>query len=160
MELQEQLKNEAINLGACDDGISSWGNPDVNELCRKYFKYQDFCIEHDFPSLEEFNAAGKDSVESNGIFFDGNGNCCNMPHVAVIGNANVDVHVIKPCNITVRHKGRVNVYVENNVLCYISMHDACKVNIVSKHPNGRVCVSYWSGEIENKEMIDKIYTKS
>jgi len=159
MELQEQLKEEAIALGACEEGIASWGEPDVNALCEKYFKYQDFCIKHNWPSVEQIKSADREIVEANGIFVDGVGVCNNLPDMVVMGSALVEVYVLRPCNLTVRHKGEVNVHVNGGVLCYISMHDDCKVNIVSKHPKGRIAVSYWSGTIENKEMVDKIYKK-
>ena len=160
MELQEKLKQEAIALGACKQGIDSWFNPNTGELCRMYFKYQDFCIEHNWPSVEQIKEFDRELVESNGIFVQGNSECKNIKDVAILGDAVVDVYVIDPSDITIRHKGIVNLHLEGDVLCTVSMHDDCRLNVVSKNQRSRLAVSYWSGIIENKELVDKIYTKT
>ena len=160
MELQEQLKQEAIALGACEEGIANWGEPDLDELCRKYFKYQDFCVQHDWPSIEQIKQFGDVKVGTRGIYVNCNGDCPSKRDMAFLGNADMYVYVKCPCNITLRHNAKVNVILEVNELCYISMYDDCKLNVISKNPKGRIAVSYWSGEIENKELIDKIYNKT
>ena len=159
MELQEQLKLEAINLGACEEGIASWGEPTIDDLCLKYFKYQDFCIKHDFPSVDVIKQLDQDVLRENGIYASGTGESCEKKEIAVIGDANVTIHVTKPCSITVRHRGTVRVSVDSDVLCYISMYDESKVSLVKTEPNGRIAVSFWGGKIKNKKMVDKIYYK-
>lgn len=52
MELQQQLKNEAISLGLCQQWQDEWGEPNVDELINKYKRGIDFCIKHDFPSVD------------------------------------------------------------------------------------------------------------
>ena len=159
MELQEQLKEEAIALGACEEGIASWGEPGINELCEKYFKYEDFCIQHDWPSVDLLSELNDPAIGENGIFVNTHGSCVSKQNMAFLRGSKMIVLVKCPCSITVRHNAEVEIRLEVGELCYISMHDDCKVKIVSKQPKGRIAVSYWSGTIENKEMVDKIYKK-
>lgn len=159
MELQEQLKQEAINLGACEEGISSWGEPTVEDLCHKYFKYQDFCIHHNWPTVDEIKTADQNIVREHGIFVTGKDIVHNLKDIVVMGDAEVSVHVMCPCNVTVRHNGIAKIFVEDDVLCYVDMHDNANVKVCYKEANARVAVSYHGGTIENKEMVDKIYNK-
>ena len=160
MELQEQLKQEAINLGACEEGIASWGNPDVEDLCRKYFKYQDFCIKHNWPTVDEIKTADQNIVRKHGIFVTGKEIAHSLKDIVVMGDAEVSVHVMAPCNVTVRHNGVAKIFVEYDVLCYVDMHDNAQVKICYKEPKARVAVSYFGGTIENKEMVDQIHDKT
>lgn len=160
MELQEQLKQEAINLGACKEGIASWGNPDVEDLCRKYFKYQDFCIKHNWPTVDEIKTADQNIVRKHGIFVTGKEIAHSLKDIVVMGDAEVSVHVMAPCNVTVRHNGVAKIFVEDSVLCYVDMHDNAQVNVCYKEPKARVAVSYFGGTIENKEMVYQIHDKT
>lgn len=160
MELQKQLKQEAIRLGACDEGIASWGDPNVEDLCRKYFKYQDFCIKHNWPTVDEIKTADQNIVRKHGIFVTGKEIAHSLKDIAVIGDAEVSVHVMEPCNVTVRHNGIAKIFVESDVLCYVDIHDNAKVKVCYKEANARVVVSYFGGTIENKDSVDKIYDKT
>lgn len=160
MELQKQLKQEAIRLGACDEGIASWGDPNVEDLCRKYFKYQDFCIKHNWPTVDEIKTADQNIVRRHGIFVTGKEIAHSLKNIAVIGDAEVSVHVMEPCNVTVRHNGIAKIFVESDVLCYVDMHDNAQVKVCYKEANARVAVSYFGGTIENKDSVDKIYDKT
>lgn len=159
MELQEQLKQEAIQLGACNDGIASWGEPTIDDLCLKYFKYQDFCIKHNWPTIDEIKAADQNIVRKYGIFVNGKEIAHSLKDIVVMGDAEVFVHVIEPCNVTVRHNGIAKIFVESDVLCYVDMYDNANVKVCYKEANARVAVSYYGGTIENKEMVDHIYNK-
>lgn len=159
MELQEQLKQEAIQLGACNDGIASWGEPTIDDLCIKYFKYQDFCIKHDFPSVGVIKQLDQDVLRKHGIFVTGKEIVHSLKDIVVMGDAEVSVHVMCPCNVTVRHNGIAKIFVEDDVLCYVDVHDNANIKVCYKEANARVAVSYYGGTIENKEMVDKIYYK-
>lgn len=159
MELQEQLKQEAINLGACEKGIASWGDPDLGELCRKYFEYQDFCIQHNWPTVDEIKTADQYIVRKHGIFVNGKEIVHNLKDIVVMGDAEVTVHAMIPCNVTVRHDGFVRIFVEEGVLCYVDMYDNSSIEVCYKETNARVAVSYHGGKIKNEEMVDKIYYK-
>lgn len=160
MELQEKLKQEAINLGACERGIESWGEPNLRDLCIKYFKYQDFCIEHNWPTLDEFKSVDQDELAKNGIFVQNARKADGMADMAVMGDAYVDIHVTRPCNITILHNGDVLLSVDEGVLCYVSMYDEAHLSVNKKVKGGRVAVSYWGGVIEDHELVDKVYYKT
>lgn len=157
MELQEQIKQEGIRLGMCDKFVETWGEPDIKKLCEFYFRGQDFCIEKNFPSIELLKEYA-DKTAQYGLHTK-NGNSVGQSHVAVLGDAEVTVDVNSVTDLTVRHNAVVVVRLYGKCLCYISAHDNCKVIIDHKDPQSRLCMSYWGGEILNKEMFDKINYK-
>lgn len=156
----DNLKEEAIALGACAKGIDSWGEPNLTDLCEKFFKFQDFCIEHDWPTVEQLAAFDKRTLRRNGIYVNGKCKCNGLAHVVVTGDAEVEVHVTRPCDITLRHKGIANVYIDTDVLCTVSMYDNSRLNVIAKHQKGRVAISHWGGVIQSNQLIDKIYAKT
>ena len=160
MELQEKLKQEAIDLGACERGIESWGEPNLRDLCEKYFKYQDFCIEHNWPTLDEFKSVDQDELAKYGIYVTGEDKAHNLSDIVVMGDAEISVHVFKPCNVTIRHQGKVKLSVNEGVLCYVSMYDESALSVSYKDKGGRIAVSYFGGTIEDNGKIDKVYYKT
>lgn len=157
MGLQEQIKQDGIKLGMCDKFVEMWGEPDIKTLCEFYFRGQDFCIEKNFPSIELFEQHSKE-IAPYGIYSK-NGNAVSQPFVAALGDAEVTVDVHSSTDLTVRHKAVVVLRLYGKSLCYVSAHDKCKVIVAHKDPQSRLCMSYWGGEILNKEMFDKINYK-
>lgn len=51
-ELSNTLKNRAILLGLCTEWTEGWGNPDKQGLIDKYLHGIDFCIKHDYPTVD------------------------------------------------------------------------------------------------------------
>lgn len=159
MELQEKLKQEAIEIGACAAGIESWGEPTLADLCRKYFKYQDFCIEHNWPAIEDFKSVDQNELAMHGIFVQGANKATDLNDIVVMGDAYADIHVTQPCNVFIRHKGDVKLSVDAGVLCYVSMYDEAHLTVNSKVKGSRIAVSFYGGSIEDNGLVDKVYYK-
>lgn len=157
IELQEQIKQEGIKLGMCDKFVEMWGDPNIEKLCEFYFRGQDFCIEKDFPSIELLKEYSSETAQY-GLYAD-NGHSVSQPHVAAVGNAEVSVDVTSVTDLTVRHNAVVIVRLYGKCLCYISAYDNCKIIVEHKDPQSRLCLSYWGGDVLNKEMFDKINYK-
>lgn len=71
MEVIEQLRKDAIANGLCN----LWqrklsGNLDVQELVRLYIDGIDFCISHDYPSLDFLRKNFKKKSEKHGVYID------------------------------------------------------------------------------------------
>lgn len=71
--LNKELKEKAISLGLCEQWQHEWkSDSNYFELLDKFKRGQDFCIKHDFPSLEFFRDCNeaKPYLEPNGVFLD------------------------------------------------------------------------------------------
>lgn len=157
MELQELIKQEGIKVGMCEKFQELWGNPNLETLCEYFHRGQDFCIEKDFPSLDIIEPYA-DDVTKYGIYAK-DGIAKSQLHVVALGNSNVEIDVTSVTDVTVRHNATVRISLHGKCLCYVSARDNCKVIIEHKDPQSRLCMSYWSGEIQNKELFDKITNK-
>lgn len=164
MELQELLKKQAINLGLCQQWQDEWGSPDVDSLCDKFIRGIDFCIKHDFPSVDEVKYHFKrEDIERNGIFaHEGTKSVSNgQKNVISMGESEVDVHVpdYGVCDIYVRHNSKVNLHVGNNAFVYVTVMNDSVLNVCSKGEASKIKTSYFSGTIIGKELIDTIHNK-
>ncbi len=70
--LNRSLRSSAISLGLCQQWQSEWQSDKTpDELIRMFRRGQDFCIAHDFPTLETIRACFSPSdLERNGIYLD------------------------------------------------------------------------------------------
>lgn len=162
MNIQEHLLQDGAAHGMCEKFQKEWGNPSVKELCEKYFAGQDFCIKHNWPSLDwlQENMAGKTAAY--GIFINQEAELISSPderEMALLGDSKVTYEAYDMCDITVRHNSTLNLKAHHRSFVYVSLHDNATLNIVSKDDNARICVSHFSGNINNKELVDRYYKK-
>lgn len=157
MEQFEKIKEDAIALGLCQQWQDDWGNPDLEKMCRFFHRGQDFCIKHNFPSIETIKQY-QGQIEQYGIYT-GKGVSKKQSYVVALGDADITVEVRNVTNITVRHNATIHLSVYGKCLCYVSALDNCKIIVEHKDDNSRLCMSYWGGDIVGKEYFDRIYIK-
>lgn len=70
--LNSVLKQQAIELGLCEQWTREWDHSfDDREFCSRFKKGQDFCIKHEFPSLELIRQNfDKGTISQFGVFVD------------------------------------------------------------------------------------------
>lgn len=162
MEVQELLKQQAVNLGLCQQWQDEWGVPDTDALCDKFIRGIDFCIKHDFPKVEQINMLfNRDDLERNGIYTQGQSHSVAQKNVIAMGDAEVVITVPenKICDIYVRHNAKVRLVVFPNSFVYFSLYDNGKVIIEQKSKGSKIKCSLYSGTIDNKELVDTIHYK-
>lgn len=164
MSVQELLKSQAIDLGLCQQWQDEWGNPNVDDLCRKFIRGIDFCIKHDFPKVEQVNTLfQREDLERNGIYSHPNIKSVSkgQKDVVSMGDSVVDVYVPDHalCDIYVRHNSRVNLHVGENAFVYVTMRDNGTLEVVHKGAKSKIKSSYFSGTFVNKEQLDTIHYK-
>lgn len=159
MELQEELKQQAISLGLCKQWQDEWGNPDIAELCNKYIRGLDFCIKHDYPSLDYLERNFKGKVEKYGIYINDNATVLNQRNIIANGSCKLFVEAGVVCDVTIRHTSEIHIVATNNAFVYVSMHDNSRLFIDKKDAGCRICVSHFGGEIVTTELVDKVYEK-
>ena len=163
MSLQEELLNDGVSHGMCQKFQDEWGDPSYADLASKYFKGQDFCIEHDWPALDWCEKNLQGHLWQYGIFISETGSVLARNNasrnIALLGNSDVDIEVQNMCDITVRHDSVLHLKALAGSFVYVSLHNNCKLHIVCKEPGARICVSHFGGEIINSSLIDKYHKK-
>lgn len=160
MDLQEELKQMAIENGLCEQWQREWGTPTLKELCEKYIKGLDFCIKHDYPSLQYLNEHFRGKTERYGIYINEEAYSWCQRNVVLNGKSRITVQTNTVTDITVRHESVVCVEAYDDAFVYVSLHDNSRLVINHKDENARICVSLFSGKIDNPELVDKIHDKN
>lgn len=134
MELQQELKNQAVSLGLCQQWQSEWGTPDVDELIKKYVNGIDFAIKHDFPSVDFIDKSfDKAALRRNGVFCDDEIKGKNRVMV-LLGDSSgkIDLNSFDVVTIYARHNCKVRITVADFASVIIKVYDNTEVAIDAK----------------------------
>lgn len=153
MTVSEELKAKAIGLGLCVPWQEGWGTPTKEELVAKYIKGLDFCIEHDYPSVQYMKQHFDGIMQKQGVFADDmvdehistpirkivvlNGSSCG----------NIKCSGYSVVSIYVRHTSKVNIMAEEHSNITIFVYDSARV-IVGNRGVGRVSVIQHGGGVK------------
>lgn len=121
MDLSDQLKQEAISLGLCDQWQGEWlDGTDRHALLEKYVKGIDFCIANDWPSVEFTKEHFGDILHEHGIYAD---------EEVAIDNASGRVVFLGKCRGTVicRDWSVADIYVLHDSELLVEGHHMAKV---------------------------------
>lgn len=166
MSVQKELYEQAIALGMCNDFKEHWDKygEDITlaQLCDMYHRGLDFCIKHDFPSVEFMDKHLKGEIEKYGIYVnvkDSDG-AHDTTNIVINGDSEICVKAVgKTIDITVRHDSTVIIEAHENAFVYVSMYDNSRLIVRYKDSSSRICVSHFGGTIETPELVDKVYKK-
>ncbi|MCM1353772.1 MAG: hypothetical protein NC038_04065 [Paludibacter sp.] len=159
MEIQEELKQQAVSLGLCKQWQDEWVSPDLRELCSKYIRGLDFCIKHDYPSLAYLEEHFRGKTEPFGIYISEYADVSGQRNVIANGDCRLYVNATCGCAITIRHNSEVHIVVPDDVLVYVSLYDNGRLFVEQKGLCSRVCVSHFGGTIKTPQLVDKVYEK-
>ena len=162
MDKYQKLKEDGIAHGMCEKFQNEWVEPTAAELCRMFFRGSDFCIEHDWPSMEMARKFFSiEELTANGIYIE-DGTSEGQSNVAVLDNAEVHIYVapFKICDVYARHNSKVHLHLSTGSFCYISVLDNAEVHVDEKMGGARLKASYYSGSIVEPDMFDTIHDKN
>lgn len=161
MEVHEVIKREGKQFGMCAEFRNNWGTPTTKELCDKYFAGMDFCIQHDFPSLETLHRLYEPNELSKYGVFISDGSVKNSLHVATLDNSIVDVYVgdYKVCDVYARHRSQVRIHLGNHAIAYVNLYDNASVMIKEKSANSSIKCFQYGGVIHEPHLFNNIYNK-
>lgn len=92
-ELSDLLLNEAINQGLCRPWKENWKS-DMDSLISMYKKGIDFCVEHDYPSLNIIRRYLKGKTEEYNIYIDsGSETTVYADTVVVLGDSKMKIWI-------------------------------------------------------------------
>ena len=163
MNIGEELKGKAVSLGLCEDWTKDWKNShSPQELIDKYISGLDFCIEHDFPSVEYIRKNfTKGLLEENNLFVDSEFDIENSQKICVInGNSNgkISFSGLSTCDLYVRHESSVEISASGLSKIFVSVYDKAKVNI-KQSGYAKVYVYLHSDDCEIKKEGDIMIRK-
>lgn len=156
MELQRRLKLEAISLGLCQQWQDEWGEPNTLQLIDKYKRGIDFCIEHDFPSVDvlrkEFDRA---VLNENDIFVNDN-IALNIDkggrNIIINGDCEgvITISGYAVATIYVRHTSCVRVVMKDFARASISVYDKSQLTVNNRSYNRAFVYRYSSKAYVNE----------
>lgn len=150
-DIARELKKEATRIGLCNKWIEEWGSPDLDELCDKYVKGIDFCVEHDFPSCQYMKEHFDGIMQKHGIFVDESFVLTNPRTLVVNGKCNgkVNVNGYGVSDIYARHDSVLEIIVSGNARVSVETYDNC-VLAVKASGNSKVFVYDHGGCIKKE----------
>ena len=161
MDKYKHLKEDGIAHGMCQKMQDEWVEPNLAQLCRMLFRGMDFCIEQDWPSVEQMKSvAPAEEAARYGVYYE-DGVASGQVNICALGDAAVHVYVpaFGTCDIYARHNSKVYVHLAEHAFCYVSVLDNANVFVEEKARASRISASFFGGTIHNKELFDTIHDK-
>jgi hypothetical protein len=161
MKTFDELKEQGIGIGMCQKFRDEWTNPNVAELCSYFFRGMDFCIEHDWPSLDDARQLfSPGELAEHGIFI-ADGEAIGLSDVAALGISDVHVFVLDggTCDVYARHNSTVHLHLGTNSFCFVTVRDEASVLVENKNFGAILKASYYGGTIQEPHMFDTIHNK-
>lgn len=157
-ELSKTLKNQAVSLGLCAEWTEAWGNPDKQGLIDKYLHGIDFCIKHDYPSVEFIKKHFEpDLLHRNNIFVNEEVSRRNMNLIAVLNGKCTGTLLFdgfSSCDVYIRHESNITIDCSRLSKVFINIYDYAKINVIARdaasvyvYQHGNNCSVNSKGEV-------------
>ena len=150
MSVSKELKEKAISLGLCKEWTEEWKKENLDSLCEKYAKGIDFCIEHDYPSIEYMKEHFDGIMQKHNIYVNDIFEDVNIRKIIIngtsIGSLLYDSFSVG--KIYLRHYSRLKLKVKDNAKVFIFIYDDSFVEI-ENGDNSKVYVYKYGGEIKS-----------
>ena len=134
MNKSDELKQQAIAHGLCEQWQNEWGNDLTDqELIDRYIRGIDFAIANDWPSVEYIKSHfDADILHKNGIWCsDG----VTEKNKVMVLNGNCTGHIIfskfDVATVYVRHGSKVRITAKDFARVRVCLYDKCDVFIVN-----------------------------
>lgn len=156
MTKSEELRNEAIGYGLCDEWQRRFGKQATDqEMIDLYKEGIDFCISHRFPSAEFIeNNFNKEQLVDNGIFVNSTlgklPKCSNDNNEYVFaGNtkAKITIKGHRVVTLWLLDESDVDVEIEDTSRASIRIYHDSKVNVLNASINPVFCYKYVDGQM-------------
>lgn len=124
MNISDEMKEKAVSLGLCAKWTAEWeDNSSVDVILEKYIRGIDFCIKHDFPSLDIMKTQ-IDAVHAHGIYVDEAVRLRNPKIVVLRGHCDASIlfDTFAVATVYVCNASRLSVIVNGNAIVRICLH--------------------------------------
>lgn len=130
--LSDRMKREARALGLCDQWYSEWkDNSSKDEMIDKFINGIDFCIEHDWPNVNEMKELFQDRMHDHGIYADEQVSLHNCTLSILNGGCRCEARYdgFGSGEIYVRHNSTLDIDVSGLSRVVIDVYDSAFVNV-------------------------------
>lgn len=137
MNISEDLKQQAVKLGLCEEWTNGWGNPNLDNLVEMYISGIDYAIKNNYPSNEYIKKYFGKVAEDHGVFTDSNINVTN-PDIAILnGNTKgkITLSGFVSRDIYVRHDSDIEIEIKDNARAFIRIFDNARVTVDNQSEN-------------------------
>lgn len=159
MDLSELLLEEAIKFDLCQPWINKWQS-DMDSLADMYKRGMDFCVKHDYPSLDILRRYLKGKTEDYNIFIDTDTETTvHSDTVVVLGDSKLRLWVSDygVVNLYALHDTEITLFCGMHSVVSIETYNSSKIKIQS--PSAKVSVFQYDGSsVESKDAI-KIFKR-
>lgn len=138
MELQEELKQRAIECGLCKQWQEDWGTPDKRRLMEMFAKGVNFCLRHNFPGAdyirEHFDRA---ELTDNGILLDRTFSLQNPKNMIILGESrgNVDLSGFAFCDLHISDTACLELTAKDFARCSVSVYGKARLTVTNDGNN-------------------------
>lgn len=150
--LSSKMKEEAIGLGLCKQWTKEWkDNTSKDGMVQKFVRGIDFCIEHDWPSVQVIKRDFGDVIHNHGVYADESVNISNAPFVVLNGECDAELKYswTSAGDIYVRHKSKAKICAKDVARVFVSVYDDSSVDIECEE--GAKCFVYlYGGSVKSK----------
>lgn len=131
MTLSDKYKQKAIELGLCKEWTDAWkDNSSKAEMLQKFVRGNDFCIKHDFPSVEDLKEDAGELINEYGVYCDQKVLIDNKNFIMLCGKCDADIYVDGiMCDIYIRHDSEAKIHVQGAGKAFIRMYDRSYADI-------------------------------
>ena len=146
------LRKRARDLGLCDKWYKEWDkNETRQELINKYLKGIDFCIEHDYPSVEFIrHNFPKAQLQKNGVFLDDNVEKSNLSNIVLLSDTKAVLNYdgMSVGNVYVRHRAYVDITSSGDARVFVETYENCNVK-ANAQENSKIFIYTHGGSVSS-----------
>lgn len=132
MNISEDLKKQAIDLGLCEQWTNTWSDKlDKEFLVMKYVKGIKWCMDNHFPTIKYMVENFTGVMKKYGVYISELLNIENEPTIILKGECEADL-VYDNYNvgtIWIGDNSNVKMKVSENAIVYIHTYDKCSLQI-------------------------------
>lgn len=131
-KLSEKMKQEAVSLGLCAQWTAEWGKGTTkDDMADKFVRGLDFCIKHNWPTVEVIKESFGDVMHNHGVYADEKVYQTN-PDTMVL-NGRCDATIIcgdyASSNIYARHSTKLRIKVRDHAYVHVSVYDNAQIEV-------------------------------
>lgn len=148
--LSDICKEKAVSLGLCDQWQQEWEDNSSKEvLIEKYLRGIDFCLKHNYPSVDFIKEKFGETINSFGIYADENALIVNSHMSVLLGDTNASVLMQGIVGeIYVRHQSVLELVASNNAKVWVNTLDFTTVRIWCDETSKVFLHNYGDAKIE------------
>lgn len=150
-KLSVTMRDEAIGLGLCKQWTEEWGEADRHAMCEKFVNGLDFCIKHNWPSVDVIKNEFGDVMHEHGIYADESIHISGEGTIVLNGSCDGSVSFagMTVGNLYVRHDCDIRVRVKDYAYAHISVYDNASVSVACE-VTAKCFVYHYGGNIKVK----------